>query len=221
MGYTPVFDVIVKDHGFMTALVFGVIWRYCQLKKCKCDASHETLSEKIGIDRRSLLRHTKVLIDNGYLRKETNKGIGTTYFDTGKANLRQKVTGGMTESHTGYDRESQEPVTESHTKRPLKDTINNNKALGIYRKVTGLTPTYDKLDEVANNIISAFERREMEKKEFIIHLKGVYHNWCGTKSKEGRLYSPSNPKWIEWAITGRYLENKDNVRQGKEKGFYA
>ena len=223
MGYTPVFDMIVKQYGVITSLVFGVIWRHCKMEKGKCTASHDTLSKKIGINRRSLLRHVNKLVDGGYLEKETKKGIGTTYVDTGKANLRQKVTGDMTESHTPYDRKSQEPVTESHTKRLLKDTIkNNNKALEIYRKVTGLTPDYMNLEKVKQDIISAAEKRDLDEPEFITYLEGVYHNWKNTKSKEGRPYSPQNPKWIEWAITGRYLDDdKNKTVQGKEGGFYV
>ena len=222
-GYTPVIDHLITEFGYLTALVFGVIWRYCQMENGECTASQSTMAGLLGIKRQTFMRHADLLAESGYLEKQTISGIGVIYNDTGKANLLLKVTRGVIKSDTGCNSNGHVPVIKSDTKIVFKDSIkNNNKALEIYRKVTGLTPDYMNLEKVEQDIISAAEQRDLDEPEFITYLEGVYHNWKNTKSKEGRPYSPQNPKWIEWAITGRFLEgDKTKVIQGKEGGFYA
>ena len=223
-GFTPVIDGLVEKYGFMTALVFGVIWRYCQLKDGKCTASQETLANKIGVKRQTFFRHAKLLVENGYLESNTKRGLGIEYTDTGKANLSFKVTARVIESDSTCNPKVQPPVTLDDTKILNEETIkdiNTDEAIKIYNEVTGLTPDAGNYPKVAANIKSAYKQRSMDMKQFITYLRGVYHNWKGTKSKDGRPYSPMNPTWIEWAITGRYLEDQSTVKQGKERGFYA
>ena len=31
-GFTPVIDIVVKDTSLVTAVVYGRIWRYCQME---------------------------------------------------------------------------------------------------------------------------------------------------------------------------------------------
>ncbi len=52
-GFTPVFDVIVDVYqDKIRALVFGAIWRFCQMEDKVCKAS----LEKIGRDRDAAAR---------------------------------------------------------------------------------------------------------------------------------------------------------------------
>lgn len=226
-GFTPIIDGIVSKYGYVAAMVFGVVWRYCQLKDNKCTASQETMASKIGIKRQTFNRNIKTLVENGYLIAETKDGIGVTYWDTGKANLSLKVTGtdeGVPESDSTCNGKLHVPVTLDDTKRLFKDIYKDtiyDPEIVFYRKITGLIPDVMAFDKVILDIQSAFDRSKKDPKEFETYMRGIYHNWCGTKTKEGRPYSPSNPKWIEWAISGRYLEDKLDPVQGKEKGFYA
>lgn len=91
----------------MTALAFGVIWRYCQLKDGACTASQETLSEKIGITTRALFTHVEILIANGYLEKSSQTGQTVTYRDTGKAGMKITIMGGVEPNSEGSERRSE------------------------------------------------------------------------------------------------------------------
>lgn len=94
--------------------------------------------------------------------------------------------------------------------------------ISLYRRVTGFIPDVMNIDKVVADIQSAYERRGMNPAEFETYMRGVYHNWCGTSGKDGRKYQPTNSNWIEWAISGRYLDdNSDNAIKGEEGGYYA
>lgn len=94
-GFTPIIDSIVTDLGLMPAVVFGRIWRYCQMDDKVCKASLEKISEGIGVDRATVMRHAKSLCDAGYLKDLTPelKNRPHIYADTGKAGIRVSLSG--------------------------------------------------------------------------------------------------------------------------------
>jgi DNA-binding Lrp family transcriptional regulator len=116
-GFTPVIDGLVKDVGLMPALVFGRIWRFCQMEDGVCKASLETIAEGIGVDRATVMRHAKVLCDAGYLKDLTPdlKNRPHVYADTGKAGIRVNISG-VAQSNVGkkHVAESNERVAESN-----------------------------------------------------------------------------------------------------------
>jgi len=99
-GWTPVINIIVKDVGLMSAVVFGRMWRFCQMEDGVCKASLEKISEEIGIDRATVMRHAKDLCDAGYLKDLTPdlRNRPHVYADTGKASLEISIT--VAESNT-------------------------------------------------------------------------------------------------------------------------
>lgn len=94
-GFTPVIDTLVDEIGLMSAVVFGRIWRYCQMGDGVCKASLETISEAIGVDRATVMRHAKELCDDGYLKDLTPdlRNRPHVYADTGKAGLSVSISG--------------------------------------------------------------------------------------------------------------------------------
>ncbi len=89
-GFTPVIDGLAKELSVITAIVFGVVWRYCQMKDGVCTASYSTISEKAGIGRSTVCKHLKKLVAAGYLSKTKDpnpKSTTLTYKDTGKAGM--------------------------------------------------------------------------------------------------------------------------------------
>jgi hypothetical protein len=50
-GFTPVIDTVVEKTSLMTAVVFGRIWRFCQMKDGVCNASLDRIGQDIGIDK--------------------------------------------------------------------------------------------------------------------------------------------------------------------------
>ena len=94
-GFTPVIDEVVKATSLMSAVVFGRIWRFCQMPDGVCNASLETISEDIGIDKASVMRHAKILVEQGYLEDLSPdlRNHPHTYKDTGKAAIPMVVSG--------------------------------------------------------------------------------------------------------------------------------
>lgn len=127
-GFTPVIDVVVKDVGLIEAVVYGVVWRYCQREDGVCTASLKTIGEQVGVSSKTAKRHIKALCSKGYL-EDTTPGMRNrphVYRDTGKVKIKGMLEAGRTESPTkevggtespsGGDRESHLGGTES----PLK-----------------------------------------------------------------------------------------------------
>ena len=104
----------------MTAVVYGVVWRYCQMEKKVCSASPETIASHIGTSAKTVKRHLKKLANKGYLKDLTPKlkHQPHTYADTGRAKIMGLVTttvSGGTESPTSEEEgESAKQGTESN-----------------------------------------------------------------------------------------------------------
>lgn len=102
-GFTPLVDVLVKEEGLMTAAVYGVVWRYCQMKDRVCTASPEKIAGHVGASSKTVRRHIKILVEKGYLVDLTPdvKHKPHTYADAGRAKITGLVTAkveGRTES---------------------------------------------------------------------------------------------------------------------------
>lgn len=124
-GFTPAPDVLIRDYGYITALVWGKIWRYCQMSDGVCRASLDRLAAELGMSDNTIMRHLKPLCDDGYLYDSTPdlKNKPHIYSDTGKIRIkisveaqvhsdreshRQRVTVTPPQSHSDSDRESLE-----------------------------------------------------------------------------------------------------------------
>lgn len=92
-GYTPVFDVVATRLGTMTALVFGVVWRHCQMKLGVCTAGVPRLADLTGIAEKTVRRHLTVLCEADYLEDMTPgiRNKAHIYRDTGKIRFRVSV----------------------------------------------------------------------------------------------------------------------------------
>jgi DNA-binding Lrp family transcriptional regulator len=139
-GFTPVIDGLVEELGLMSAVVFGRVWRYCQMEDHVCRASLERIAASIGVDRATVMRHIKDLCDRGYLEDLTPdvRNRPHVYRDTGKAGLTLSLSGvaqsntsekGIAESKTAVAEshstvaQSNRGVAESHLKKVFKKEI--------------------------------------------------------------------------------------------------
>ncbi len=162
-GFTPVIDSIANELGVISAVVFGRMWRFCQMSAGVCKASLETIAGKTGLSRASIMRHAKKLCEAGYLKDKTPdlRNVPHIYADTGKAglqiNLQTVSQGNVTfQSETQTVSERNATVSESHLKKELKkDTKENDEVLAqiskAYESEIGvLTPMIaDELREAA------------------------------------------------------------------------
>ena len=144
-GFTPVIDVVAEDVGFVTAAVYGVHWRFCQMEDGVSRAAMKTIAAQLDISDKTARRHTQKLCDRGYLEDLTPdvRNAPHVYRDTGlvliealvKARLDresnldadrldsesnpvgQKVQPGWSESPGGLDLESNEDSLKKEEKR--------------------------------------------------------------------------------------------------------
>lgn len=117
-NFTPVIDQLVQETSLVTAVVFGVVWRYCQMQDRVCKASIDTLAERVGINRRTMERHLKTLCSKGYLIKIKNPGHPNVYQVVG-ATLEQEI---VVERIKGAS-ESRTPCDSVPHKDTIEDTI--------------------------------------------------------------------------------------------------
>lgn len=100
--YTPLFDNIAAQHGTVTAVVYGYIWRCCQMERGVCDASPSTIGTKIGSSRRTVIDHIDKLIAAGLV-------VDLTPDIKGKPH---KLL--VQDLHTTYAESAQVPMQKSH-----------------------------------------------------------------------------------------------------------
>ncbi len=88
-GFTPVIDALADEIGFVPAGVYGVIWRYCQMSAHNCHASQETIANRMNVDRKTVNRHIKPLLNRGYVRclNSHEKGKTKVYIITDKLEI--------------------------------------------------------------------------------------------------------------------------------------
>ena len=93
-GWTPIIDSMIQDVGLTTAIVFGRMWRYCQMVDGVCRASQDTIADELGISRPTVNKHVEILVNKKYLIDLTPKlnGHPHTYKDSGKAGLSINIT---------------------------------------------------------------------------------------------------------------------------------
>ncbi len=164
-GFTPVIDALAAELGLIPAVVYGVAWRFCQMRDGVCHASLDTISKRVGISRRTVRRHIHALCDAGYLEDLTpnRNGLPHRYRDTGKVQIIGMVAAktGRTESPTPEsvprtespstpDIESEVPRTESPTRIPSEETIQESSTKPDRKRLA-------KLMSEASVIVSSFQ----------------------------------------------------------------
>lgn len=132
-GFTIVFDSILKKHGYMTALVFGGVYRYCQMRDGYCTASQTRIGNDLGITRKTVNDHLEILVNDGYLKKEVRPGETDMYFDTGKAKL---VTVSYNAEDGNLCNKVTPPVTLGYTSNTINNTINNDETKKELKTIT-------------------------------------------------------------------------------------
>lgn len=118
--YTPVFDDVLDTVGTIPAVIYGVIWRFCQMDSGKCTASLERIASRAGISKGNLKVHIKKLVDTKYLESELSPGKGVTYR--------------LTELNLSPHPAQIKPATElnlSHKETLLRDSLRDSSELNL------------------------------------------------------------------------------------------
>ncbi len=100
-GFIPVFEVVLHRYkDYMTALVFGRMWQYCNMSDGVCKASLERIGKDLEISAVTVMRHAEKLVENGYLIDTTpdRRNAPHEYLDGRKVEMKSRISAGMAES---------------------------------------------------------------------------------------------------------------------------
>ena len=142
-GFTPAPDVLIQNYGYITALTWGRVWRYCQGPEGICYASLETIAGELGMSVRNVIRHIKKLCADQYLEDTTPnyRNRPHVYRDTGKLRIRiiadVEHSGGMTQSHSRVTESQGQSDSESLEERIKKQSKLSIDALELFKGYFG------------------------------------------------------------------------------------
>jgi hypothetical protein len=125
-GFTPLIDSIVDAFGITGAAIFGMVWRYCQMKDGVCKANQETIADRLCLKRETVNRYLAKFVTAGFLQDLTPllRNRPHIYRDTGKASLRVAILAGVTDGVTdGVIGGVIGGVIKSHTEERKKEKI--------------------------------------------------------------------------------------------------
>jgi DNA-binding Lrp family transcriptional regulator len=225
-GFTPVIDEIVKDVGLMSAVVFGRMWRFCQMKDGVCNASLEKIAEEIGVDRATVMRHAKDLCAAGYLKDLTPdlRNHPHTYADTGKVMLRLNFGVAQNNSKKPHVADSNTTVAQSNVtvaeSKLKKDSKKDSKKV----KEGAVAP---RANEFPSNVVfrEVTERYPAKANWYTVlkHIDGVtrrlgrfpakedlfpfYEAWCANG------WNTNSVNWLEYAVKGELPKNGQKPAQ--------
>lgn len=206
-GFTPAPDILIRRYGYVTALVWGRVWRYCQGKDGICHAKLETIAGELGMSVRTVIRHIEPMVTDGYLKDTTPelRNRPHIYADTFKIRIRISVEATMTESHSAMTESHSHSDRKSHEESIKKEIKKERKATAaprtppppevqVFREVTKRYPLKELFDDVANSIRKVIARlgRDDVREELLY----FYKVWLS------KGYNPMNLAWLEWAEAG-------------------
>jgi DnaD/phage-associated family protein len=164
-GFTPCPDELVKKYSHTTALVWGKVWRYCQMKDEVCKAAIQRLADDLGLSPNTVASHIEKLERDGYVEDLTPdvRNKPHEYIDTGK--LKLKINIFMEESGT-------QKLSTRYSK--IGDEESTNSIFQIYESNIGpLTPMIADALEDAEKTYPADWIRE----SIALAVKNNKRNW--------------------------------------------
>ena len=151
-GFTPAPDALIKKYGYMTALVWGRIWRYCQMSDGVCRAKIETIAAELGMSDRTIFRHIEPLVEDGYLKDMTPdlRNRPHLYADTGKLRIKIFIEATMTESQSRLT-QSRSTTTQSQSQT---DRESDEESIKKEIKKKKTTPDFSTLRKIIEGTLT-------------------------------------------------------------------
>jgi len=205
-GFTPLPDLLTSKYGYVTAAVWGAVWRYCQMEDGICKASLTKIGERLGMSRQTIMRHIKVLVTDGFLEDKTPslKHKPHIYADTGKVGMYNRLGIGVSESHT----ETEKGVPESdgrYDSKSLKDSIKKEDKKP--RDKEGQKPRTPKANDFPSNVLYRQVTEKYPKKanwhDVLVFMDAVEQRLGRPPEKDDLFpyYSAwTSNGWNEWSI---------------------
>lgn len=82
-GFTPVSDLLVREHDLLTAVVYGKIWRYYDAYG-NCSASIQRMAEELSVSEQTIRRRIQTLEDGDYITIVRRPGLTSILIPTTK-----------------------------------------------------------------------------------------------------------------------------------------
>jgi hypothetical protein len=101
-GFYPMFEQLLKQYNDpITPAVFGVAWRYCQMKDGVCKASLRKIADILNVSEATVMRRLEALCNDGYLIDTTPdaRNIPHIYADAGRVIMKSALGVVETVSH--------------------------------------------------------------------------------------------------------------------------
>jgi len=185
-GFIPVFEVVLHHYkDYMTALVFGRMWQYCNMSDGVCKASLDRIGKDLEISAVTVMRHAEKLVADGYLIDTTpdRRNAPHEYLDGRKVEMKGRITAGMTESNATVIKSNASVIKSQLIKQ---DNTNINKDANASR--------LDAVDLELSKLPAMSIRRAIQQ-HFRLNV-----NWETKTSRQ----------WLEWAhgenITAEQIE---------------
>lgn len=184
--FTPCPDVLVQKYSHTTAMIWGKVWRYCQMKDESCSAAIKRLADELNLSEDTIGKHIKLLESGGYIEDLTPdlKNRPHTYIDTGKLQL--KISIFMEESTT-------EKNGSHYLKNRHEESTNRDSIFSAYESNIGpLTPMIaDSLQDAekiypANWILESFALAVENNKRNWRYCEAILKRWQSDGKDDGK-----------------------------------
>ncbi len=126
-GFTPYFDIVAKETDPMSALVFGLVWRYEKLNKRRCTAAAQTIADVLGISTKTVYRKLAGLTKKDWITDLTPDRTNRPHDYQTKRKIEIEIAA-RTESLSARTESPSHTDTESHkeTKKKPKEESQYN-----------------------------------------------------------------------------------------------
>ena len=86
-GYSMAPDALIQRYGYQVALVWGKLYRYCQMKDGNCSRSKPKMAAELRMKVDTVRAHIELLVRDGYYSEEIRPGQTSIYRDTGRLRM--------------------------------------------------------------------------------------------------------------------------------------
>ena len=241
-GWTPCIDSITQTIGAIASIVFGRMWRYCQLSNRVCSASIDKVADELGLSYNTVHTHVIKLVEAGYL-EDLDPGVRNRphrYADTGKASLSISVTAGpqnlgtnppengrgpqnlMTRSseiddlgpqNLGMKRVFKKEIKKEEDKEPSVESDELPEETSIFRQIPGSSQT----PAQAWKYILEMLRQEVPRSQYVQYIQSTQVIDYQPESDCFVIDAGSEParSWLESRLTATLEKHLSGVCDGR------
>ncbi len=215
-GFVPVFEALLEKYAdHITALVFGRRWQYCRMEDGVCRASLETIANDLKVSKATVMRHTDLLVADGYLIDLTPdlRNVPHSYADAGKIIMKSQLTATVSQRNSSVSQRNA-TVSESHLIKDLNKDSNKergtpsldfkNMTVGQARKVPAIKLYIEATEQFPASVLWEMVHMTITEKALTFEqLRSAAIAWVG------KGYRPENVQGIlEWAVNGIPVNGK-------------